>query len=177
MHGDAARVAGHQLVEVEVHVAVAHAAAVARPAHLHRRTRSVGFWMCLWEGSAPSTQDDNRSSARTWQAASSTCKNMSLHEHGNTCPIPIPAHHGARPMCMGVWKCWLLVAHAEHKRVKQRALMGLNSPLTVSSQGSNGGGGGFSSFGGFTCAPDHASILLQSLHLDPPLNLVSITNL
>ena len=35
VHGDAARVAGHELVEIEVHVAVAHAASVARPAHLH----------------------------------------------------------------------------------------------------------------------------------------------
>ena len=29
--------------------------------------------------------------------------------------------------------------------------MGLNSPLMVSNHGSKGGGGGLSSFGGFTC--------------------------
>ena len=41
MHGDAAQVAADQLVAVKVHVAVADAAAVSRPAHLNRPSQSA----------------------------------------------------------------------------------------------------------------------------------------
>ena len=44
MHGDAAHVAADELIRVKVHVAVAHAAAVSSPAHLHRGSTVMHYF-------------------------------------------------------------------------------------------------------------------------------------
>ena len=167
VHGDATHVAADQLVRVKVHITVTHAAPVPRPSHLQLQSKQ-GLWQLVsssttrvsyWGGDMPVLQKP--CTADVVAAASA----MVLLERAT--PLRVMKHTFAlrsaqffqlvhqKLWCSGVydtivWSSRQCIEGGLHKRY-QRTLMGLTSPFLIANQGSKGGGGPFSSFGGLGC--------------------------